>query len=101
LGGLWEFPGGKVDPGESPGVALARELKEELGIEVKVGNPLDPVEWNYDRGAIRLMPFFCTIESGCPRAIEHEQIRWCGPDEFAVLEWAGADLPILTQIRGF
>jgi len=101
LGGLWEFPGGKVDPGESPEAALGRELREELAIEVAVGNPLEPVQWTYDRGNIRLIPFYCSILRGEPQAIEHERIRWCAPEEFDSLEWAGADLPILKEIRSF
>lgn len=99
LGGLWEFPGGKVDPGESPETALARELREELGITVIVGTALDPVIWQYDRGSIRLLPFFCTITGGNLQAIEHEQLFWCSPDDFGKLPWADADLPVLAQIR--
>lgn len=99
LGGLWEFPGGKVDPGESPETALARELREELGVDVSVGAALIPVIWTYDRGKIRLLPFFCAITGGQLRAIEHEELLWCAPKEFENLVWADADLPILDQIR--
>ncbi len=99
LGGLWEFPGGKVDPGESPQEALARELREELSIEVCVGPALDPVSWSYDRGDILLLPFLCSIAGGSPQAIEHEQIQWCAPEDFGNLAWAAADLPVLEQIR--
>ena len=98
LEGLWEFPGGKVDPGESPEDALVRELREELGVDVEVGVPLDAVLWNYDRGRIRLLPFRCTITGGGLRAIEHEQLLWCAPEDFGALQWAEADLPILQQI---
>ena len=101
LGGLWEFPGGKVDPGESPETALIRELKEELGIEVAVGLALKPVEWTYDQGRIRLLPFICHILTGSPQALEHEELLWCAPDEFDSLVWADADLPVLEQIRRF
>lgn len=99
LGGLWEFPGGKVDPGESPEVALFRELQEELGIDVIVGASLEPVIWTYDRGSIRLLPFRCVITGGSLEALEHEQLHWCAPREFGELDWAAADLPILEQIR--
>ncbi len=99
LGGLWEFPGGKVDPGESSEFALARELREELDIEVMVGAALDPVLWCYDRTHIRLLPFRCSITAGHPRALEHERLHWCAPEDFDALAWADADLPILEQIR--
>jgi 8-oxo-dGTP diphosphatase len=99
LGGLWEFPGGKVDPGESPEAALFRELREELGVDVNVGAPMEPVIWAYDRGSIRLLPFRCAITGGNLHAHEHEQLRWCAPAEFGELDWAAADLPILDQIR--
>jgi 8-oxo-dGTP diphosphatase len=99
LGGLWEFPGGKVDPGESPESALARELREELDIEVKVGAALDPVLWCYDQANIRLLPFRCSITAGHPQPLEHERLHWCAPEDFDALAWAAADLPILVQIR--
>jgi 8-oxo-dGTP diphosphatase len=99
LGGLWEFPGGKIEAGESPGAALIRELREELGIDVEVRAALAPVCWNYDRAEIRLSPYLCHIVCGTPSPLEHEALRWCAPDEFESLEWAPADLPILEQLR--
>lgn len=99
LGGLWEFPGGKVDPGETPQAALVRELMEELGVLVEVGEALEPVIWSYERTTIRLSPFHCQITEGEPRAIEHQQLRWSVPAEFSSLHWADADLPILEQLR--
>ena len=99
LGGLWEFPGGKVDPGEAPERALVRELYEELGNEVPVGSALAAVAWKYDLGEIRLLPYFCTMrDDQTPRAIEHEALIWCAPENFGTLSWAAADLPVLDQI---
>lgn len=98
LAGLWEFPGGKVEPDESPEAALIREIQEELGVLVRVGTPLEPVLWNYDRGCIRLLPYFCSITHGQPQAIEHEQLLWCASADFGTLSWAEADLPVLAQI---
>jgi 8-oxo-dGTP diphosphatase len=103
LGGLWEFPGGKVDPGEMPDAALMRELDEELGVEVEVGKQLREVRWDYGTSVIHLIPFYCKILSGKPRSIEHSEIRWMTLSEVGKLEWAPADLPILEELifKGF
>jgi len=98
LGGLWEFPGGKVECGESPESALIRELREELAVDIEVGSPLGPVIWNYNERMIRLRPYYCRILAGEPQALEHEQLHWCPPQDFDVLSWAAADVPILHEI---
>lgn len=98
LGGLWEFPGGKVDLGETPESALVRELREELAVDVQVGLPLSPVIWNYGEHTIQLLPFYCRIISGGLRAVEHEALRWCLPEHLGDLRWADADIPILREI---
>jgi 8-oxo-dGTP diphosphatase len=99
LGGLWEFPGGKVDADESPESALIRELREELAVEVEIGTPLNPVVWTYGEKTIRLRPFFCRIVAGEMKALEHERLLWCLPADFAELSWAAADIPILMEIE--
>lgn len=98
LAGLWEFPGGKVDPGESPEEALIRELQEELCVTVSVGESLTPVVWDYDDRSIRLHPFICHIITGELLATEHEALLWCSEQNFSSLPWAEADLPILDEI---
>lgn len=98
LGGLWEFPGGKVDPGETPQAALVRELREELAVEVETGDAMSPVVWNYEDRCIRLLPFLCRVLSGEPRAVEHAALRWCRPEELPLLHWAEADIPVLREI---
>ena len=98
LGGLWEFPGGKIEPGESPEAALVRELAEELGIRVEVGAALRPVEWHYPRGSIRLLAFRCRILEGEPQPHEHERLMWCAAEDFGTLAWADADVPVLAQL---
>jgi 8-oxo-dGTP diphosphatase len=97
LAGKWEFPGGKIEPGESPGDALLRELKEELGITVEITGALTSVPWDYGTFAIELHPFTCRLTGGEPQALEHREIRWCGRDELQSLDWAAADVPILQE----
>lgn len=97
LAGKWEFPGGKLEPGESPADALVRELREELGITVEPGAPLTAVVHDYGRGPIRLIPILCTITEGVAHPHEHDEIRWCSAGELAGLDLAEADLPILAE----
>ncbi|MCH7226025.1 (deoxy)nucleoside triphosphate pyrophosphohydrolase [Haloferula sp. A504] len=97
LGGKWEFPGGKVEAGETPDHALVRELREELEITVEVGEALTPVVHDYGRGPIRLIPLRCTIAEGRPQPHEHSEIRWCPTEELHQLDLAAADLPILAE----
>lgn len=97
LGGKWEFPGGKVEAGESAESALIRELQEELEITVAIDKALSPVVHDYGRGPIKLIPFTCTIAKGEPQAHEHSELRWCPPSQLRGLDWADADLPILSE----
>ncbi len=100
LGGKWEFPGGKVDSGESPEAAIVREIREELAIEVEVLSSFSPVVWDYDGRLIRLIPFRCGILAGVPQALEHDDLLWCTPGDWGLLDWAPADVPILREIAG-
>lgn len=97
LAGHWEFPGGKIEPGESKRAALLREIHEELGVSVDVGDPLNAVKWTDGRIEICLSPFRCRLLLGSPRPLDHEEIRWCEPDELRLLDWAPADIPILQE----
>jgi len=102
----WEFPGGKIDPGESPDECLQRELLEELGIQVIVGQSLPASVYRYPTFTVTLHPFICTIESGEVVLNEHAAVCWLPPDELHNLGWAEADVPVLasylsTHIEGF
>lgn len=98
LGGLWEFPGGKVEAGEDFRQTLVRELREELVVTVVIGDSLQPVEWNYETGSIRLWPFLCEISEGKPAAIEHDELKWCALGEIFSLQLAPADRPVLEEL---
>ncbi|GAB4220463.1 MAG: 8-oxo-dGTP diphosphatase MutT [Acidobacteriota bacterium] len=98
LAGYWEFPGGKVEPGEGLAECLARELGEELGIRVEVLEPLTPVEHAYPGKTVRLHAFYCRWLAGEPKANEHDQIAWVLPGELNAFPLAPADLPIAAEV---
>ncbi len=99
LAGLWEFPGGKVEPGESPEAALAREISEELQCGITVGERITTTRHTYDFGAIELTTYYAELAAGEPRATEHAKLRWISPDDLSHLRWAEADLPTIAAIR--
>ena len=97
LADKWEFPGGKVEPGETPEAALIRELGEELDVVVEILRPLTLVIWDYGRGPIRLIPFVCRIRTGEPKALDHAEVKWVESASLHELDWAEADGPILEE----
>lgn len=99
LANLWEFPGGKIEPGETPQEALIRELQEELLITVQVNkSPFEVTTHEYDFGIVTLTTFICHLISGKPQITEHEEVRWLHPNELNQLEWAPADIPAVKKI---
>ncbi len=95
---LWEFVGGKVEPGESREQALIRECREELDVTVIVGDKFCEVEHVYPDITINLTIFNCRIEKGTPRLIEHSDMRWITPEEIKNYEFCPADKAILSKI---
>ncbi len=95
--GKWEFPGGKVKPGESDEDCILREIHEELGIDIIIIGKLDNVEHNYSDKAIRLIPFICDTLASKPQLREHEEYRWIVPDKMVTLEMTAADVPVAKQ----
>ncbi|MFH1029342.1 MAG: (deoxy)nucleoside triphosphate pyrophosphohydrolase [Pseudomonadota bacterium] len=91
----WEFPGGKIEPGEEPAGCLARELLEELGITVTIDRPLPTATHSYDDFTVTLYPFVCRMAGGEITLHEHKAIVWIEPGRMPELEWAEADLPII------
>lgn len=96
---LWEFVGGKVEPGETMQQALARECAEELAINVLVGQQFMQVIHNYPDMLIRLTLFHCTIPEGFPQALEHNDIRWIHPSQTDAFDFCPADTDILKEIK--
>ena len=97
---FWEFPGGKMEDGETPQQALARELKEELAIDVDVGDFLCTVEHDYPTFHLTMHCFFCTIAGGkAPELLEHEAARWLAPGEFNDVNWLPADVKVIEALR--
>jgi 8-oxo-dGTP diphosphatase len=118
MAGLWEFPGGKVEPGEAPDDALRRELREELGVEVELGGELSgsddggvgehggAVGLAWPLGALAssghplvMRLWLARVTSGVPRPLEdHDEVRWLGPGQWRDVEWIPADLAILDAL---
>src|SRR5690606_20698506 len=94
----WEFPGGKVEPGEDEAEAIVREIREELDLEIEVVARLDPVEYDYPDFRIRLIPFTARLTGGSLRLAEHTDARWVSTAELKQLDWAPADLPIVERL---
>ncbi|MGF0119965.1 MULTISPECIES: (deoxy)nucleoside triphosphate pyrophosphohydrolase [unclassified Pseudoclavibacter] len=98
LGGKWEFPGGKVDAGETREAALVREIVEELDCDVKVGELVATTVYAYDFAEITLTTYYCDLLGSEPRLLEHANSKWLFPEELQELDWAPADIPAVEKI---
>lgn len=101
MGGLWEFPGGKVQVGETPEAALVRELSEELGIRVETCDllPCGFTSWRYPEFHLFMPLFLCRLWHGEPQALEHESLAWAPLHDLRSWSMPDADVPLISQIE--
>jgi len=100
LPGLWEFPGGKIEPGESPESCLVREIREELGCQIEVHERIADATHQYPNLAVLLITHRAKIIEGAPAPKEHAQLVWLPLSELPSLEWAPADIPTVRALLG-
>ena len=96
--GGWEFPGGKMEPGETPEQALVRELKEELAVEVCVGEKICTVEYDYPKFHLTMHCFWATIVSGEIKLLEHEDAKWLDRENLNSENWLPADIEVVNHL---
>jgi 8-oxo-dGTP diphosphatase len=95
---LWEFPGGKIEPGESAEACLIREIKEELNLTINIIRPLTPHRHFYPSGIhIELIPYLCVYQEGQMELAEHQDARWVVPSDLTTMTWCEADVPIVEE----
>ena len=95
----WEFPGGKIEPGERPEEALKREIKEELKAAISVGEDLGVVEYDYPKFHLNMRCFMCSLVSEDVTLLEHEAMKWLTAETIDTVNWLPADKPMTEKIK--
>ena len=96
---FWEFPGGKIDAGETPEEALCREIKEELDTEIAVGELFTTINYDYPTFHITMHCYLCTIENGSLTLLEHEAAKWLSLEQLDSVTWLPADLLVIAELQ--
>ena len=97
--GRWEFPGGKVEPGETPQQALVREIQEELATKIRVGDLITTIEYDYPAFHLSMDCFWCEVAEGELKLLEAEDARWLPKDKLYSVPWLPADMTLVAEIK--
>ncbi len=95
----WEFPGGKMESGETPEEALKREIREELATDIGVDDLIETIEWDYPKFHLTMHCYWCHVEMGSLSLQEHEAAKWLGKDDLLSVKWLPADIQLIDKIR--
>lgn len=101
LAGYWEFPGGKVEPGETRQQCLVRELFEEFGVSCSIGLYLGQSVFDYGTKIVRLHAYLVEVVDGAFTPVDHDQLLWLPPQQLSILRWAPADIPLLALVSAY
>ena len=99
--GQWEFPGGKIEPGETPQEALVREIQEELDVKIEIGDLIDTIEYDYSSFHLSMDCFWCNVTEGEITLKEAEDARWLSKDELYSVDWLPADMELIEKLELF